>query len=772
MFEGCSRLTSVTIPDGVTSIGGGAFQYCSSLTSVTIPDSVTSIGDYAFWGCSSLTGVTIPEGVTSIGDEAFSGCKNLKSLILCGKNTRFGKEPFGEKLPKGLTGRIGGLYASMTDGSLKQYVLTQDVWSKLDPPLQAEIFQARQGKMLLPVYGSCVTEEQAERIGESILSALSGKASARDCKTAASFMTLFSAGVSPALLQKLYAALKGQKNGAKLLETVEADPLLMDKLGQGASAADDLPAPARRVTEQLAAQKRSLKQLEADLKNCYGLVFSDLPELKSREGAACEAYVTAWLLTVHEKLKDQKYGQPEVVADYDTPGLRPEAAEVAAMLDPASMQTALMKLADEYLVPYQNTKKKYLAFPICRYADEATMAELTKRAPKWSTSVSGNNAPPLREFRAAAMYSNTRAAMLFAERYHELDRYVALRGVTEDELRDKYLSDVGLDAQGGKEYDLGNQTVTARLQGDLSFLFELPGGKTAKSLPKKGAEPEKYDAAKADFDEMRKAVKKILSSRGKVLFEDFLSGRERPASEWQESYLNNPLLKRAAKLVVWAQGKKTFTLTDASPVDSAGAAYTITDKPIRVAHPMEMAAEDTAAWQKYFTAKGMKQPFAQVWEPVRNAEEIKEDRYKGCMIPYYRFRGMEKHGITLEDWDFHNEIVITLAGCDAAIERIDWGRHDIQADDRFEIQSFGFKQYTRQVNHTVAYLDRVTVWDRVRKNDLSVMDLMPGFTLAQIMEFIAAAQEANAVNVLAALLEYKNAAFADFDPMEEFTLEW
>ena len=410
------------------------------------------------------------------------------------------------------------------------------------------------------------------------------------------------------------------------------------------------------------------------------------------------------------------------------------------------------------------------------------MAELTKRAPKWSTSVSGNDAPPLREFRAAAMYSNTRAAMLFAERYHELGKYAALRGVTEDELRDKYLSDVGLDAQGGKEYDLGNQTVTARLQGDLSFLFELPGGKTAKSLPKKGAEPEKYEAANKDFSEMKKSVKKILSSRGKVLFEEFLSGRERPAGEWQGAYLNNPLLKRAAKLVVWAQGKKTFTLTDASPVDSAEQSYAITDEPIRVAHPMEMAAEDTAAWQKYFTAHGLKQPFAQVWEPVRKAEEIKEDRYKGCMIPFYRFRGMEKHGITLETYQlsrwkhsYTQSCTVHFAGCTGTAERVNDPEPDqmtVANDEPFTVDALSFKVYTRQVNHIVAYLDRVTVWDRVRKNDLSVMDLMPGFTLAQITEFIVAAQEANAVNVLTALLEYKNANFADFDPMEEFTLEW
>ncbi len=142
------------------------------------------------------------------------------------------------------------------------------------------------------------------------------------------------------------------------------------------------------------------------------------------------------------------------------------------------------------------------------------------------------------------------------------------------------------------------------------------------------------------------------------------------------------------------------------------------------------------------------------------------------MIPYYRFYGQVKHGISVYDFDFHDNIDITMNGCSAEIERIDWQRHEINMDDRFEIKQFGFAKYTRQVNHIVAYLDRVTVWDRVRKDDTTVMDLMPGFTLAQITEFIAAAQEAGATNVLAALLEYKNARFADFDPMDEFTLEW
>ena len=128
-FSGCRSLTSITIPNSVISISNGAFSDCSRLTSIvvdnnnqyytsidgnlynknktkliqyaigktsasfTIPGSVTSIGALAFY-CSGLTSVTIPNSVTSIGDSAFRYCRELTSITIPGSVTSIGALAF------------------------------------------------------------------------------------------------------------------------------------------------------------------------------------------------------------------------------------------------------------------------------------------------------------------------------------------------------------------------------------------------------------------------------------------------------------------------------------------------------------------------------------------------------------------------------------------------------------------------------------------------------------------------------------------------------
>lgn len=93
-FSDCSGLTSITIPESVTSIGESAFRDCSGLTSITIPNNVTSILRGTFSGCSRLTSITIPERVTSIGDDAFGGCSSLKYVIIPSNVTSIGFSAF------------------------------------------------------------------------------------------------------------------------------------------------------------------------------------------------------------------------------------------------------------------------------------------------------------------------------------------------------------------------------------------------------------------------------------------------------------------------------------------------------------------------------------------------------------------------------------------------------------------------------------------------------------------------------------------------------
>ena len=93
-FSGCSNLANVNIPATVTSIGAFAFRGCSKLESITLPAGLTSIGSSAFSGCVALTAITIPDGVTTISENAFSACSNLTSVNIPDGVTTIGDNAF------------------------------------------------------------------------------------------------------------------------------------------------------------------------------------------------------------------------------------------------------------------------------------------------------------------------------------------------------------------------------------------------------------------------------------------------------------------------------------------------------------------------------------------------------------------------------------------------------------------------------------------------------------------------------------------------------
>ena len=807
-FSGCSNLMNVIIPNSVTSIENGAFSDCTNLMSVELSSSLPRIENRAFSGCIKLTNITIPESVTEIGhadinswDEigvfsdcselttvtikgpteisgyTFAGCKNLETIKIENNKCKIKRNAFGDRISYGLVSQFETIYSYMEDSALVYYVLNEEVWNELSPESQADIFLNRQSKVVKDQYHNCITQENASQVGRAIVGILSGNPSSKLCDGAAAFISLYYSMVPRNITEEIYEKLKISKTGKKAVKVLDSDAGFTAFMNEKPDEENNLPMVEQKVMQILQEQNLTFNVPELNLKQYYGLTSNDLPVIVDKEGNEVSDMVKSWLLTVHEGWKQYSGNRGELKEVYKAAGICPSALEVIDMLDPESLWQALMKLADENLGGMG--KRLGIAFPICRYADEKMMDILTKRAPQWRSGTSGNDAPPLSTFRSAAKYSTTKAALFFAEKYSkegDLSQYAEIRGMDEDAVRDQLIADTGLDGERSKTYDLGNQVVKVRLQKDLNFTIELPDGKTAKSLPKKNADPDKFASANEDFSALKKNIKKIIKNRINSLFDDFLEAKQRKAESWRGSYMGNMLLRDIACLLVWDQDGDTFTLTETGIIDSAGKPYTLSDKKICLAYPAEMEARDLAAWQNYFTSNNLKQPFLQLWEPVRDLNGIKPDRYKGDLIPYYRFLHQEKHGISIQSSYDGQWIDYEFKGCVVELEQENYSKHwnHIEPNDLFEITKIeprksGYE--SRYANHIVAYLDRITIWERIQKDDTAIIDLLPQFTAAQINEFISIATEAHAVNVTAMLMEYKNTNYPDLDPLAEFTLD-
>lgn len=791
-FSGCTSLTSVNIPAGVTRISANTFKNCANLTSLTIPNSVTYIGERAFSGCTSLTSVAIPRKLTGINCSAFSECRSLGNAqgqyvvngILFSTREKSSDNPW-TSMPKGVSAianltigyrdsfcmpagvtKIGeGNQSSKvsyaedffhTDKELSGegfYQLLKENWaSKLTAEDWAYLYLFQSGKTLEEILSANSREENATV--EGMLTALDRFGKKKHFVRAAKYMLKNMSAVSTENVRKLYNLCKAQKanSAAELLSAY----VTSEDSGEGAYAEWNEVYKGPLLDKSI-KEKKGVNSLFAKVR------------LAGKEELAPPFIVKCAIVPY----LDQYAGRPKQIGGYRKDYIAVElialADKAAELLNPADLQVLVEK-------EYAKGGSPWL-LPYCRYASGAQVTALLSKMCSWEdwNTYSASGRSDIITARGALVLSETREAMVYLDKCKILGTYASMRGIDTDVLRDTRMMDFGLDANGRKSFDLGNTTIEASIGQDLSIsLWDATAGKAVKSLPKKGADPEKHAVASAELSDLKKNLKKVVKSRNDLLFERFLNGETQPAHSWIESYAKNPVLHRVAELIVWSQRKATFILTANGAVDCNGNGYVIQKSvPIGVAHPMDMEKGDVVAWQKYFAAHGLKQPFAQVWEPVIDPATIRKDRYKGIMIPFYRFAKQEKHGITVRDEDFHNIIDISFKDCDATVDRVDrHKRHYIDYKEDFEVTYFGFRKYTYRVNHIVGLLDKWTMYDQILKDDASIVEKLPEFTLAQIEEFLKLATDNNCTNVTAALLEFKHDNFEDFDPMAEFTLDW
>lgn len=764
-FCGCESLENITLPAGVTTIGGMAFSHCKSLASITLPDSVTTIGERAFRYCAFLESITLPEGVTTIGKWVFSGC-NLQAVIL---PQRFYSELKhilqDENLGVALkNGENWNFYAYagkerhyITTSNMEDYVYTGK-WSEYDLELinNGPVYKYRAPARLLGMLGRLaepveLTEENRALHMEYLT------------KNAKKLVALAESINCPAIVRLMFElGIVNDKNKKALVKLIEASPVAeiaalacMDAAAPASAApAGEAPAAKEEQSELAQLYARKWEEIKGDriLKDMK-LRGIHMPAVKLADGSAAPEKLFLYILV--------SYGR-QLKTGYV---LEPEADEAAKLLAYDSLCDAMEAVSGNLDGP---------AYPsvlpmICRFGSPRQIARLLKSRKEWGEwykyGAKGRTAQAV--LAEALVLSDKRAAVVFLEKQGGLSRYAALRGQSEEEVYENYLFDFGFDENGVRLFELGETVIEATLTPDIKIaLLNRTTGKAVRSIPKKNIDPAEQKKAANELDDMRQNLKKALKIKQQQLWEDYLEAVAYPAESWKKSYFANPFLRQIGRLLVWAQEGNTFVLTETGAVTCSGAAYAITDAPIRMAHPMEINAAEVEAWQKYFISRGLKQPFEQIWEPVHEAAEIHMDRYADCHIPVVYLKNQQRRGIDAEwyEGEYYEDHHVNIKGFSVSYEQTD-------DPNKLEITKLVPMAWNRRTNMVISYLDRITVYDRVKKDDVSVMNQMERFTLAQLGEFISLAQENGAVNVTALLMEYKNTRFPDFDPLAEFVLE-
>ncbi len=137
-FNGCENLTSVTFPSTLTTIFGYSFGHCKSLASIDFPQGLTTISNWAFYDCTSLGPVTLPDSITNIGNSAFSRCMSMTSFTLPNKAMTIGSNALSScysltsmVIPDGVTYIEAGTFyecrrlTSITIGADVESILSQ-----------------------------------------------------------------------------------------------------------------------------------------------------------------------------------------------------------------------------------------------------------------------------------------------------------------------------------------------------------------------------------------------------------------------------------------------------------------------------------------------------------------------------------------------------------------------------------------------------------------------------------------------------------------------
>ncbi|PHB15863.1 DUF4132 domain-containing protein [Bacillus pseudomycoides] len=397
-----------------------------------------------------------------------------------------------------------------------------------------------------------------------------------------------------------------------------------------------------------------------------------------------------------------------------------EAAEaIGVALNEQDLKENIQAIYQLWISQGAEVKKRGILSMYGIHSDDEMALLLKKQIDEWAVGMRGAiaaaavQALALSSSHLALMTINT---MAFKYKHKQvrnaakeaLSLAAKTRGITEEELEDQLVPDLGFNKRGEKTIDYGGRTFTAYLTPNLKIELKTEEGKRIKSLPKPNAKDhaEKAEEAKAELSSIKKQLRSIISMQTQRLEMALSLNRYWSQHTWKSLFVENPIMQQFAISLIWGEYKEGKLLAMFRYMED-GTFNTIDeeeheltqDTVIGLIHPLELSEEERELWKEQLEDYEVIQPFPQIAREVFLAAEnegVTVERFAGIQINGRSLFGkVTKYGWnrgSVEDagvyYSFYKEDTRTGLGAELAFEGAPVGYEEEDDVCLFEIQFY------------------------------------------------------------------------------------
>ena len=371
--------------------------------------------------------------------------------------------------------------------------------------------------------------------------------------------------------------------------------------------------------------------------------------------------------TVHftnEKEADEKYMQAILLsyANMQKPGINQNAAVLAKPLKPKELESYAVQIFSKWMESGAEAKQKWVLYFAAIHGGHTMIEMILQCIKEWAENLRGAMAGEA--VKALALNGSAEALMHVDNMAHKfkhkqvkkaalqaLDNAAEELGITSEELGDRIVPNLGFDENMERSFDYGSRIFKVYLTPTLELEVFDEDGKKRKTMPapSKKDEEEKAKQSNAEFKQMKKQLKNVISIQKLRLENALLADRRWKAEAWQNLFVKNPVMHSFAIGLIWAAYEEdklvqTFRYMEDGSFNTADEEeYTLTENcTIGLVHPIDLNEEELSAWKEQLCDYEITQPIEQL---ERKVYHMRED--EAGTLDLKRFQGRKVNAFTL-----------------------------------------------------------------------------------------------------------------------------